>query len=434
MSESKNDAAWEKLFEKYHILDQLENLDYFLISSNDINEFREARLMTKFDHRSQMPRIFSDNKLSILPVSRGGYIIGRFETFHDFTQIRDKVETKKISFPTFIESLNPKNITSEATAINCAFIAGIIQDFTGEYELHPTISGRMSSSSFDFSIDMDAKTKLLRVGVCNSQIEIDGGYEGNDSLIIIEAKNYISDDFLIRQLFYPYKLWIQKIGKKIRPIFLVYTNETFHLREYTFSDNNYYNSIQLVRQQKYEIKEENEENTINIEVIQKTLSKVLIKPEPSISFPQADSFERIINLCELLNQKFTLSKEEITQEYDFSSRQAGYYSSAAVYLGLVERKKEDKILLYRLSEQGAKLFNLSVKNRKIELVESILSHEIFSKILELYLKKGAVPSKEKIIEMMHEAKLYNVKSDETYDRRYSTVLAWIKWIINLIEE
>ena len=63
MSESKNDAAWEKLFEKHRILDQLENSDYFLISSNDINEFREARLMTKFDHRSQTPKIFKENKL-----------------------------------------------------------------------------------------------------------------------------------------------------------------------------------------------------------------------------------------------------------------------------------------------------------------------------------------------------------------------------------
>ena len=65
MSESKNNVAWEKIFKKYQILNHLENLDCFLISSNDINEFREARLMTKFDHRSQLPKIFTDRKLSI---------------------------------------------------------------------------------------------------------------------------------------------------------------------------------------------------------------------------------------------------------------------------------------------------------------------------------------------------------------------------------
>jgi hypothetical protein len=431
MSESKNDTAWEKLFEKYQILSQLENLDCFPISSKDIKEFREARLMAKFDHRSQMPKIFSDNKLSILPVSRGDYIIGRFETFHDFTQIRDKIETKKISFPTFIESLNPEDITSEATAINCAFISGIIQDFTGEPELHPTISGRMSSLSFDFNIDIDAKKKLFRVKVCNSQIEIDGGYEGDNSLIIIEAKNYISDDFLVRQLFYPYKLWIEKIAKKVRPVFLTYTNGVFHLREYIFLDRDYYNSIQLVKQKRYEIQEE---SIINIEVIQKILGRVLLEQEPTVAFPQADSFPRIINLCEILKHKLVLNKDEIAQKYDFSWRQAGYYSDAAIYLGLIERNQDNRVLMFQLSERGRKLFELSIFDRKIGLIELILTHMIFRKTLDLYFSKSDVPSKKEIIEMMRNADLHNVKSDETYKRRSSTVLAWIKWIISLVEE
>ena len=52
MSKSKNDIAWEKIFEKYCILDKLANNERILISSTEINQFREARLMTKFDHRS----------------------------------------------------------------------------------------------------------------------------------------------------------------------------------------------------------------------------------------------------------------------------------------------------------------------------------------------------------------------------------------------
>lgn len=185
MSESKNNVAWEKIFEKYQILKHLESSDYFLISSNDINEFREARLMTKFDHRSQLPKIFTDDrKLAILPISRGDYVIGRFKAFHDFTQDESITKIQKVAFPHFLESLNPEEITSEATAINCAFIARIIQDFTGESDLHSTVSGRMSSSSFDFNIDVDGQQDLLQLKVNRSQIEIDGGYEGNDSLII----------------------------------------------------------------------------------------------------------------------------------------------------------------------------------------------------------------------------------------------------------
>lgn len=52
MSKSKNDIAWEKIFEKYSILKRLANGERVSISSIEINKFREARLMTKFDHRS----------------------------------------------------------------------------------------------------------------------------------------------------------------------------------------------------------------------------------------------------------------------------------------------------------------------------------------------------------------------------------------------
>lgn len=431
MSESKNNVAWEKIFENFLILNKLENTDYFLISSSFINEFREARLMTKFDHHSQLPKIFIEHKLSILPISRGDYAIGRFKAFHNFTKDENSNKIQKIDFPRFLESLNLEEITSESTAINCAFIANIIQDFTGESELYPTVSGRMSSSSFNFNIDVDGQKNICQLKVNKSQIEIDGGYEGNDSLIIIEAKNYISDDFLIRQLFYPYKLWTQKVNKKVRPVFLTYTNGIFHLREYVFTNEQHYNSIQLIKQQKYEIQED---ITINIEIIQNILNKVSLIQEPRIPFPQANYFERTINLCELLKQKNTLAQEEITQEYGFSSRQTNYYASAGEYLGLIERVQENKTSVYKLTKRGIDLMELSIVDRKLELIELILAHEIFNKVLHLYFKQGYLPSKEKVVGMMYAANLFNINSDETYGRRSSTIFAWIKWIISLIEE
>ena len=106
MNKSKNDIAWEQIFEKYHILDKLANHERVSISSTDINSYREARLMTKFDHRSQLPKLFIDHKLSILPTSRGSYEIGRFETFCDFN--KDDIEITPIDFPTFLESIDYK--------------------------------------------------------------------------------------------------------------------------------------------------------------------------------------------------------------------------------------------------------------------------------------------------------------------------------------
>jgi hypothetical protein len=423
MTDSKNDVAWKKIFDKHLILKTLESSNYFAISSSNINEFREARLMTKFDHKSQLPELFKENNLSILPVSRGGYIIGRIETFHNFNH--DDVEINRRQFPSFLESLNYRDITSESTVMNCAFIAGIIQDFTEEETLYSTVNGRMSSLSFDFNIKTNEG--FLAVNVDNSQIEIDGGYEGNESLSIIEAKNYISDDFLVRQLFYPYKLWTQKIEKRVRSIFLTYTNGIFHFREYAFTDDNYYNSLQLIKQKKYAV----QDSVINTEIIQQILNETRLVSEPKVPFPQADSFERVINLCELLRQRGALSKEEITQNYDFDTRQTGYYTSAVEYLGLLESRKENNISMQYLTKKGEKLFNISIFDRQIEFAKLILSHSAFHSSLRLYFKKGSPPSKEEVIKIMRSLELYNVKSDSTYKRRSATVISWVNWIVSL---
>ena len=60
---SKNQEAWMKLYEKCNILSNIEKNKYFEIEANQIKEFREARLMTKFDHRINLPKIFSKNNV-----------------------------------------------------------------------------------------------------------------------------------------------------------------------------------------------------------------------------------------------------------------------------------------------------------------------------------------------------------------------------------
>jgi len=67
---SLNDSKWESLFEKYGILKKVKKKGVFKITSKVINEQRESRLMTKFDHEDHLPEIFKKNKLSILPISR----------------------------------------------------------------------------------------------------------------------------------------------------------------------------------------------------------------------------------------------------------------------------------------------------------------------------------------------------------------------------
>ena len=110
MSEdSKNQVAWVSLFEKYDILNQLEADQLFSITSTAINQFRESRLMTKFDNTKQLPDIFSDNNIGILPTSRGSYVLGRFNIFHKFENIGDELQHHR--FNNNYESLDFNNIS-----------------------------------------------------------------------------------------------------------------------------------------------------------------------------------------------------------------------------------------------------------------------------------------------------------------------------------
>lgn len=422
----KNDEAWEKLFEKYDILNSIEKSGNYIITADQIIEYREPRLMTKFDHTSNLPRLFVANKLSILPISRGSYMISRFNAYHKFEPEDSSI--KRASLPSHIYSLNYEKISSETIALNCAIASGIIADFTGDEELVPTVSGRMGSGKFEFDIKCD--DELLRhINVSNSQVEIDAAYEGLNYLTIFEAKRDISDDFLIRQLYYPYRMWESRIPKKIKPVFLIYSNGIYRLYEYMFENPQEYSSIVLVKQQNYSL----EETKITIDDIQRIMQRVKLVCEPDIPFPQADVFERIINLCELLSEQ-DLSRSDVTEKYDFDERQTSYYTDAARYLGLLDKKSGSDTVSYSLSQIGYSILKKDYKSRQLAFCSLILSHKIFNDVLNEYLSRGIMPEKCEIVEKMKQAGLYRVKSDETFARRANTIKHWLEWIVGLVND
>ncbi len=424
-AKTKNDIAWEKLFEKYNIIENIKKEGIFVINSSVINEFREARLMTKFDHHSNLPILFRKNKLSILPITRGDYVIAEFDTYHLF-ESHNISELEYLEFPEHIQGIDYKNITSEANAINCAYVSGIFANFLGEEQLLPTVSGRMGSGSFNFKINSIYKcSSPININVENSQIEIDGGYEGLNSLSLIEAKNFLSSDFLVRQLYYPFRLWEKKISKVVRPVFLIYTNGIFYLYEYKFEDTQNYNSLFLVKQKRYSL----ENKDVSLEEIQNLLNITATVEEPKIPFPQADSFGRVINLCELLNKQ-EQTKDDVTTTYDFDKRQTDYYTNAGRYLGFIDKKSEQGVIKYFLTKEGKSLFKKDYKQRQLKFVELILKHRVFSKSLALYFQKAEEPKKSELVEIMKSSNLYQIYENSTFERRASTVSGWVNWILS----
>ena len=419
---TQNDIAWNTLFDRFNILDEINHQGHFIISANDIKKEREPRLMSKFDHSINLPKAFRDNDLAILPISRGDYIISKFDAYHSFES--NAAPIQQFSLPDNLQSINDENIPSETIAINAAFASGILSDFFEDEDLYSTVCGRMGSGDFSFNIKGNGG-KVLPIDVKNSQIEIDSAYEGINYLSIIEAKRDLSEDFLIRQLYYPFRTWRSKgITKRIKTIFLVYSNGIFSLYEYKFEDEMLYNSLKLVKSGRYSI----ENTNITMSDIEGLLKRTSIIKEPRVAFPQADKFERVINLCEILSTQ-SYTREQVTREYAFDVRQTNYYTDAAQYLGLIKKEKVGGP--YNLTEEGRKILGMPYKRRQLAYCEKILQHKAFHETLKASLEQGSLLGKDAVVTIMKNSNLYNVGSESTFERRSSTIRGWVNWILSL---
>jgi hypothetical protein len=428
---SKNDLAWEKLFTKYSILEKISESGYFEIESASINEFRESRLMAKFDHQINLPEIFKKHNLSILSISRSKYIIGRFDVYSQVEYHRD-LEAIAVELPPTIESIDYTNFYSESSTLSCAFNTGMINDLVNNGELYHTVYGRMSTGEFKFSINSILDSNPYNIKVNKAQCEIDAGFESENYFLILEAKLYDVDDFIIRQLYYPYRLWSYKLpDKKVIPVLMTYSasRNIFSFFIYKFNDLYNYNSIQLVEQRNYTIAPEK----ISTEDVNQIFTSVTIVPEQDIPFPQANKLERVIDLLMLLQDK-ELTKDEITANYQFDERQTIYYGDAARYLGLIDKYKDSNTeeITFYLTDEGRDLLKKRYKKKILSLIEKILQHEVFYQTFKFTLDNGLNPDVLSISIIMKSCKLNKNYTNSTIKRRASTVRRWIDWILSMI--
>ncbi|HOO97076.1 MAG TPA: AAA-associated domain-containing protein [Caldisericia bacterium] len=374
--------------------------------------------MAKFDHKNNLPQIFKTNRVSILPISRSQYALGKFDTYYEIDPMEPA--RKNVTIPENLETLDIDNIYSESSAMHVAHISGMINDILEEECWH-TVSGRMSTGDFDFQIgDLGGKSRH-KIKVSGSQCEIDAGFESKNFFMIVEAKNYSVDNFLIRQLYYPYRLWERKLSKRIIPAFFTFSDNIFSFYVFRFEDLNDYNSIALQRKYEYTI------GTLPLTMgdLIDVLNSTNIAEDTSVPFPQADKFERVMDLIGILNNN-PLKKNDITETYQFDSRQTDYYVNATNYLGFSESKPDGYI---ELTDLGNKILSSNHKTKHILVTRSILKHGIFNSVIRDYLNTSNAPSLEEIKTKMELFEETKGLGNQTMSRRAQTIRSWVLWII-----
>ena len=423
--------AWTKLFDKYDILGKIKSEGAFYITANQIKEFKEPRLMAKWDSSENLPSIFKKHNINILPISRTGYVLSDFKLYEPIPELGEHItEMQKVEIPEY-ETIDIRNISSEANAINVLMLSKILDDFLDEDNNVITFNGRMGTGIFSFCVDRH-RGSSFKVDVKNAQCEIDGGMENNNSVVILEAKNVVHPDFHIRQLYYPYRLWASKVKKPIRLVFSIYSNQIYRLFEYEFEDRSNYSSIRLIKSKNYSL----QDTDIALNELYDVYSSINViyndnQNNTDIPFIQANSFERIISLMEILSEE-DKTTEEIADIMQFDLRQSNYYYNAGKYLGLFEKvdiEDEGKtIKKVSLSKLGKDTVKLRYKERQLKLVGLILQHDIFYRLFINIYNRGELPTKEEIQNIM---KNNNVCNASQIVRRSSSVYSWVKWIFNL---
>ncbi|MBE7339919.1 hypothetical protein INS45_10835 [Corynebacterium aurimucosum] len=389
-----NDAAWDLVYP--HLAADIAAQGYVVLPAAKLKQLsgREPRLMAKHDFSAARPEVFRQHGLSMLPIRRDAYLIGRFDLYQPFPEQAGPL--KSMPVPRHIQSIDFENLTSEAAALTAAHLSGMLDDFLGG-ELIPTVSGRMSTL-----------TLPMRVGgrdieVDRAQMEIDAGFESAKHLVLVEAKNHVSPDFNIRQLYFPFRRFSLALDKEVVPVYLVYSNGIFHFYRYAFRQPEDFRSIELVSAARYVLGESGVTDAAVREVLERTQVHGTRVP-----FPQADSFARVISLLEN-----PVPKAEMPEAFGFTPRQADYYTNAARYLGLT-----------KLS--GTR------DERNLALVEALASRPVFREMVRFVVDKHCALSKDEAAGFMRAANLG--LGETTLRRRSATVAAWSQWLKELLEQ
>ena len=417
---TKVDTAWNTIFQQLPILQTLnrQGNNYYDISATDIKKIgkEEPRLMTKMDFDEQRPKIMRSNGLSILAIKNGLYRIGRFDPFLALN-VRPAVKAKRLYLPKSVTTIDPLHLRHEAVMLDAMLASGALTDVFGE-DVHLTIRGRVHSPKFPFGLNG------VDLPIDGVQIEVDGGYEGANSINLVEAKIGFRSNLSVRQVAYPHLAWEAKKtnGKTVKSFICFYeeplirfipvlhglglwTPDHAQEKHYTFVDN----------------------PTFDIHSVQVDPVKSAPPLKDPPPFPQADCFPRVLAMFSTVAKQddATMTKDELLGEFDLDPRQIDYYANALRWIGLVSkedgRRSDGEGWSITLTEFGVDV-NRMTHAERIEAMARVIFREplFYNTLHKLDLVDGMF-------------KRWGVITDKTRTRRLQTVRAWINYFLEETE-
>lgn len=253
-TQSNKNARWNVIFERYGIHEHDFDAEPFTISADQIREAcqhfqptsgKEVRILCKQDSRESRPQAFRDRGLFILSVRNKLLAIIKGEGYVDVPPIQSPLLEYHSNFPFKLETSEVGD--SEMQHLDRAYALSLVRHFVGDDSLMLTIRGRKYTPTFRF---VTGEFQIHAEGV---QTEVDAGYEGENQVVLVEAKSGNATNTIIRQLYYPFRQWQHYTQKPVSTLFFQRRRGEYHLWHFGFDNPDDYNSIRLLNSARYRI-------------------------------------------------------------------------------------------------------------------------------------------------------------------------------------
>lgn len=474
---NKPSYAWDILFKKYDIVKEIEQQGYYDIRTDQMMRNRgvialwqqkypgksipDNRNILKFDFSVDLPNVFKGYHLQIMPIGGNIYRIAPFNMYYKLKN--ENVPIIPMTSPIKMSSLDLSNVTTEPNAQTVAEITGMFS-----YVFHDlndnnrtvvsTLSGKNNVQNVNFNVDNILNHQPITLSIDTWQAEIDGVYESEKTVLIIESKMKFPKDFNIRQLFIPRLLIEQtmeklELHKEVYAGYFVKTRDIYILTVYKFTDLQNMNSMKKCKQYKFSLSDDpqnifkikdgstielNKERTINkiYNLIYNT-EMTTIYPSYSngdiISFPQANNLQISLDYLDLLDSSedyITINGEKVERSgaeafmdaFKYNRRQYNYYLNWLGYLGLVDR---DAVSDSPYVTKNGKSFRMAgFHQQNVMLIKLMAYHISFRKVLLKMLGGETIDTDQMKYVIQQEMKDIPTKSQissSTFPRRISSV-------------
>ena len=221
--------------------------------------FNDTSKWWTYKSTEEVQQIYNKISITLKQKFKTGETKPSFLGKHHTEEVRSKISDARLKFLSQnkdfgIKWKKIKNILGEEISVQGTWEYAVAEWLNTNniiFKRLPLIFQKIRKYTPDFEFKVNGQS----IKVSSVQTEVDAGYEGENQVVLIEAKNSNASNTIIRQLFYPFKQWKSHTKKEVIPLFFDRDHEQdiYSIWQFTFSDPNNYNSIELVKSGRFRI-------------------------------------------------------------------------------------------------------------------------------------------------------------------------------------